>query len=153
MSANVNPPPTAPASRNVREFVAVCARHNVPYGELNCLPGLLRELGANKHFAMHFWAAVAGMTEKQSAGTDAVLSAIAEAVTGRTVDEIREAGPAHRILLEPLERMLNGQDVPGEDLKEVNQPVTPEPAVKLAENAAPPIDPLDQRVQKCMAKC
>jgi hypothetical protein len=119
MPANANPLQTAPASRNVREFLAVCARHNVPYGDLNCLPALLRELNANKHFAMHFWSAVAGMTEKHAAGTEAALAAIVEAVTGRTLVEVREAGPAHRILVERLERMLNGQDVPLEDLKEV----------------------------------
>jgi len=115
MPANANPLPTAPASRNVREFLAVCARHNVPYGDLNCLSALLREVNTNKHFAMHFWSVVAGMTEKQAAGMDVVLGAIVEAVTGRTVDEVRQAGPAHRILLERLERMLNGQDVLAED--------------------------------------
>jgi TonB family protein len=131
MPANANTLSTAPANRNVREFLAICARHNVPYGDLSCLPVLLRELNANKHFAMHFWSAVAGMTEKHAAGTDAALAAIVEAVTGRTVGEAREAGPAHRILVERLGRMLNGQDLPADDLKEVAAGATPSP--RLAE--------------------
>jgi len=146
MPANANTLPTAPASRNVREFLAVCARHNVPCGDLNCLPALLRELGVNKHFAMHFWSAVAGMTEKQSAGPDAVLAAIAEAVTGRTIDEVREAGPSHRILLERLQRMLNGQDVPADELKEVNQGVPAEPLATIPQSAPPTIQPSEERV-------
>jgi len=128
MSANVNPLPTVPASRNVREFLAVCARHNVPYGDLNCLPALLRELKANKHFAMHFWSAVAGMTEKQAAGTETVLADIIEAVTGRPVAEVRAAGPAHRILVDRLERMLTGVDVETEDVPEIKPVARPEPA-------------------------
>src|SRR5437764_14231339 len=127
MSANANPVPTAPASRNAREFLAVCARHNVPYGDLNCLPALLRELKANKHFAMHFWSAVAGMTDKQAAGTETVLAALIEAVTSRTLAEVREAGPAHRILVDRLERMLMGLDVETEDVPEIKPVVKPEP--------------------------
>src|SRR5947209_2731954 len=110
MLANANPLETAPASRNVREFLAVCARHNVPFGHLNCLPALLRELNANKHFAMHFWSAVTGITDKQSADTETILAAIIEAVTGRTVAEVREAGPSHRILVDRLQRLLVGVD-------------------------------------------
>lgn len=146
MPANANTLPTAPASRNVREFLAVCARHNVPCGDLNSLPALLRELGVNKHFAMHFWSAVAGMTEKQSAGPDAVLSAITEAVTGRTIEEVREAGPSHRILLERLQRMLNGQDVPTDELKEVNQAVPAEPLATIPQAAPPTLQPSEERV-------
>ena len=116
MSANANPLPTAPASRNVREFLAVCARHNVPHGDLNCLPTLLRELKANKHFAMHFWSVVAGMMDKQAADTQTILGALVEAVTGRTVDEARNAGPAQRILLDRLERLLVGLDIETEDI-------------------------------------
>jgi protein TonB len=118
MLANANPLEAVPASRSVREFIAVYARHNVPYGDLNCLPNLLRELKVNKHFAMHFWSAVAGMTTKQAADSQAVLTAIVEAVTGRTLAEVREAGPAHRILIGRLEGLLAGHDVDTEDLQE-----------------------------------
>jgi protein TonB len=118
MLANANPLEAAPASRSVREFIAVCARHNIPYGDLNCLPALLRELNVNKHFAMHFWSVVTGMVDKQSAEPEAVLTAIVQAVTGRTPAEVREAGPAHRILVERLERMLAGQDVAHEEISE-----------------------------------
>src|SRR5690349_21139853 len=101
MLANANSLESVPASRSVREFVAVCARHNVPYGDLNCLPTLLRELNSNKHFAMHFWSVVA----KQSSGTEPVMTAIVQAVTGRTPADVREAGPAHRIVLSRLETL------------------------------------------------
>ena len=146
MPANANTLPTAPASRNVREFLAVCARHNVPCGDLNCLPALLRELGVNKHFAMHFWSAVAGITEKQSAGTDTVLTAITEAVTGRTIEEVRDAGPSHRILLERLQGMLNGQDVPTDELKEVNQAVPAEPLAAIPQATPPTNHPSEERI-------
>src|SRR5438270_1441500 len=111
MLANANSLEAVPASRSVREFIAVYARHNVPYGDLNCLPNVLRELKVNKHFAMHFWSAVAGMTTKQAADSEAVLAAIVAAATGRTPEEVREAGPAHRILLSRLESLLAGHDV------------------------------------------
>src|SRR5690348_13842660 len=116
MLANANPHQSVPASRSAREFVAVCARHNVPYGDLNCLPTLLRELKVNKHFAMHFWSVVAGMTDKQAAQPEAVLAAIVEAVAGQTPAEVREAGPAQRILLERLQRLISGQDVEPEEV-------------------------------------
>jgi len=121
MLANANPHQSVPASRSAREFVAVCARHNVPYGELNCLPTLLRELKVNKHFAMHFWSVVAGMTDKQAAQPEAVLAAIVEAVAGQTPAEVREAGPAQRILLERLQRLISGQDVEPEEVAEIGQ--------------------------------
>ena len=118
MLANANPREAAPASRSVREFIAVCARHNIPYGDLNCLPTLLRELNADKHFAMHFWSVVA----KQSATGESVVESIVEAVTGRTPAEVREAGPAHRILMDRLEKLIAGQDVDPE------QPAEAEPS-------------------------
>jgi len=121
MLANANPHQSVPASRSAREFVAVCARHNVPYGDLNCLPTLLRELKVNKHFAMHFWSVVAGMTDKQAAQPEAVLAAIVEAVAGQTPAEVREAGPAQRILLERLQRLISGQDVEPEEVAEIGQ--------------------------------
>lgn len=112
MLANANPLEAVPASRSVREFIAVCARHNVPYGDLNCLPTLLRELNANKHFAMHFWSVVA---KQPNNGAEPVLTSVIQAVTGRTPAEVREAGPAHRILMDRLERLLAGQDVSAEE--------------------------------------
>ena len=121
MPANANPLQSVPASRSAREFVAVCARHNVPYGDLECLPTLLRELKANKHFAMHFWSVVAGMTDKQAAQPESVLTAIVEAVAGRPPDEVREAGPAQRILLERLQRLITGQDVEPEDVAGIGE--------------------------------
>jgi TonB family protein len=140
MLANANPLEAAPASRSVREFVAVLSRHNVPYGDLNCLPILLRELHANKHFAMHFWSAVAGMTDRQSAVPDAVLTAIVEAVTRRTPAEVREAGPAHRILLGRLERLLSGHDVEPEELA---GPTPPAEAAAPAVPAGAPNPPVE----------
>ncbi|HEX3569650.1 MAG TPA: TonB family protein [Acidobacteriaceae bacterium] len=138
MPVNANPLPTAPSSRNAREFLAVCARHNLPYGDLNCLPALLRELHSNKHFAMHFWSAVAGMTEKQSADTGTVLAAVVEAVTGRTPAEVREAGPANRILLDRLERLLAGQDVAPEEIPDMEPP--PKAAAAPLTEAAEPVE-------------
>jgi TonB family protein len=135
MLANANPLEAVPASRSVREFVAVCARHNVPYGDLNCLPALLRELGANKHFAMHFWSVVAGMVDKQSATQEAVLTAIVEAVTRRTPAEVREAGPAHRIVLERLGRMLAGQEVEPEQIADA-EPKDAAATERVAERTA-----------------
>jgi TonB family protein len=116
MPANANSVATAPASRSVREFVAVFARHNVPYGELDCLPTLLRELHLNKHLAMHFWAAVASLTDKQAANPQSVAASIVEASTGRTPSEVRDSGPGYAALLDRLERLLAGQDIAPEEL-------------------------------------
>src|SRR5690348_12238604 len=127
MLANANPHQSVPASRSARESVAVCARHNVPYGDLNCLPMLLRELKVNKHFAMHFWSVVVGLIDKQSAEQDAVLAAVVEAVTGRTITEVREAGPSQRILLDKLQRLLNGQDAEPEGVGETGAVATTPP--------------------------
>lgn len=138
-NANANPLKSVPASRSAREFVAVCARHNVPYGDLNCLPTLLRELKANKHFAMHFWSVVVGQLDKQAAEQDAVLAAVVEAVTGRTPAEVREAGPSQRILLEKLQRLLNGQDAEPEEVTEAGAAAatTPDKRASSASTTAP----------------
>jgi protein TonB len=141
MLANANPLEAAPASRSVREFIAVCARHNIPYGDLNCLSALLRELNVNKHFAMHFWSVVAGMVDKQSVEPEAVLTAIVEAVTRRTPADVREAGPAHRSLVERLERILAGQDVAHEDVAE-SELKSAGVADGIAPVAERPVDPV-----------
>jgi TonB family protein len=115
MLANANPKIDAvPADRNVREFVAICAKHCVPYGELNNLAGFMRALHDNKHLAMNFWSVVARMSERpapEANGPDWMLAAIVEAVTGLPLEEVREAGPAHRLVVSRLASMLAGEDV------------------------------------------
>jgi TonB family protein len=129
MPANAaNPVAPAPASRSVREFVAVFARHNLPYGELDCLGPMLRELHLNKHLAMHFWAAVASLTDKQAANPQSVAASIVEASTGRTPSEVRAAGPAYSTLVDRLERLLAGQDIAPEELPGLRSAAAPQRA-------------------------
>jgi TonB family protein len=126
MPANAaNPVAPAPASRSVREFIAVFARHNVPYGELDCLPTLLRELHLNKHLAMHFWAAVASLTDKQAANPQSVAASIVEASTGRTPSAVRDAGAGYATLVDRLERLLAGQDIAPEELPGIRSAAAP----------------------------
>jgi TonB family protein len=103
-----------PTDRNVREFIAVCATHGISYGGLDDLAGFMRALHDNKHLAMNFWSVVARISESpanRAAGSDWLKTAIVEAVTGHTVDEVAAAGPAHRVLLGRLASMLAGEDI------------------------------------------
>src|SRR4051812_24835588 len=126
MLANANTI-SSPPTRSVREFIAVFARHSVPYGELDSLPALLRELHLNKHLAMHFWAVVASLTDRQAADMSFIAASIVEASTGRSPDEVRAAGPPYAALVQRLERLLAGQDIAAEELPGL-APAAPIPA-------------------------
>ena len=114
MLANANPQLNeAPADRNVREVIAICAKDGVPYGELNSLVGFMRALNENKQFAMHFWSLVSRLSQQShdAENPEWLLAALVEGVTAKPLAEVREAGPAHRVLVTRLAKMLAGEDV------------------------------------------
>jgi TonB family protein len=114
MLANANSQTDSmPLDRNIREVVAICATHDLPHGEPNDLVGFMRALNENKHLAMNFWSLVARLSEKgpHSSQPDWILAIIVEGVTGRSLDQVREVGPAHRVLVSRLASMLAGEDM------------------------------------------
>lgn len=115
MLANANSKTDSmPLDRNVREVVAICATHSLSYGEPNDLVGFMRALNENKLLAMNFWSLVARLSDKGGPHPnqpDWILATIVEGVTGRTLDEVRAVGPAHRVLVTRLANMLAGEDV------------------------------------------
>src|ERR1039458_10178518 len=98
-----------PADRSVREIVAVCAKHGVPYAEPGSITEFVRSLQQNKHFAMDFWSLVARFTG--DGGPDWLLAVIVEGITGQTIAEVSATDPAAKLLLGKLTRMLAGEDV------------------------------------------
>lgn len=100
-----------PTDRSIREIVAVCAKHGIPYGEPDSLAEFVRSLQQNKHFAMDFWSVVARLGGDGS--PDRLLAVIVEGVTGQTIAEVSATDPAAALLLSRLARMLAGEDVSG----------------------------------------
>src|SRR5690242_293095 len=134
MLANANPqlnetPNETPVDRNVREVIAILAKNAVQYGDLNSLVGFMRALNENKQFAMNFWSLVARLSAQQSdAGNpEWLLAAIVQAVTTMPLAEVRAAGPAHRVLVMRLAKMLAGEDIQEPIL---DQAVIPAPLIQ-----------------------
>ena len=139
MLANANSPTDASSlDRNVREVVAICATHDLAHGEPNDLVTFMRALHEDKHLAMNFWSLVARLTDKGGPHPnqpDWILATIVEGVTGRSLDEVRAVGPAHRVLVSRLASMLAGEDVLAPIPEISNTPVA-EPS-KAAEEMIP----------------
>lgn len=130
MLTDTNPNITAPidavpSDRNVREIVAVCAKHNIPCGEPEHFAKFMRALYDDKHFAMDFWRVVARVTKNagDTIRPDRLLTIVVEGVTGKTVAQIRATGPAEASLVAKLTRVLAGED----DLSAPIATVAPEP--------------------------
>jgi protein TonB len=100
-----------PTDRSVREIVAVCAKHGIPFGEPGSLAEFVRSLQQNKHFAMDFWSVVARLGGDGS--PDRLLAVIVEGVTGLTIAEVGATDPAAALLLSRLARILAGEDISG----------------------------------------
>ena len=100
------------SDRNVREIIAVCAKHEIPCGTTENLAGFMRALYDNKHLAMDFWAVVARLTGSggEAASPDGLLAIVVEGVTGQTIAEVRATGPADSALVGKLARILAGHD-------------------------------------------
>lgn len=133
MLANANPKTDyASASRNVREILAVCGKHDLPTGHPEDVATFLRTLDQNKLLAMNFWSAVARLERERPSGAGAewMQEIIVEAVAGRTVAEMR---PAHGSDLSRLASLLAGEDLAG-PAKLPPEPVrAPEPAPPASE--------------------
>jgi len=139
MLANATPPtPATQNSRQVREVMAVCAKHGIAIGEPENLASFLRALDQDKHFAMDFWSVVARLSEKpeRNADPDWLLATIVEAVTGRCTAEVNATGPSGRLLVVKLAHMLAGEDV--------QSPIAEWPA---AESAQGPVDATDRSAE------
>ena len=151
MLANANPQLNeVPVDRSVREVIAVCAKNGIAYGELNSLVGFMRALKDNKQFAMNFWSLVARLSGQPAdpANPEWLLAAIVEGVTAMPLAEVRKAGPAHRVLVDRLAKMLAGEDIqdPANDIPAAaatTPKLAPEPTADLHRQAAEP-EPLEQ---------
>ncbi len=178
MLTNANPaaepridavPDAVPSDRNVREIVAICAKHDLPSGEPDNLAGLMRALHNDKYFAMDFWSVAARLTRTgaEASRPDWLLAIVVEGVTGRTVAEVRSADPANSKLVGKLARILAGEDdvsisesklppqpvrdssvpSPREERPRLNLTLDPEPAASVASAAdaqGPAQDPQDE---------
>ena len=117
MLANANPhvdatPDAIPTDRNVREIIAVCAKHGLDYGRLESFAPFMQALNSDKHLAMTFWAAVARIEKNSGVLPPGVLlEAIVAAVTSKTVEELKAAGRSQQLLLDQLSSLLAGDDL------------------------------------------
>ncbi|HEY4381747.1 MAG TPA: hypothetical protein VGN01_15465, partial [Acidobacteriaceae bacterium] len=133
MSANSNlRVESTSEDRLIRQVIAVCAKHGVPFGSPDDLRGFLRHIDTNKHLAMDFWSMVARMTEHGPTGDpDRLLRIIAEGVTSHTLTDLRAMGASQQVPLQQLSGMLAGEDVrpvAAADRKPVRAAQEPEPA-------------------------
>ena len=154
MLANANPQLNeAPVDRNVREVIAVCAKNGIAYGELNSLVGFMRALKDNKQFAMNFWSLVARLSEQPAdpANPEWLLGTIVEGVTGMPLAKVRDAGPAHRVLVTRLSKMIAGEDIqnPVDDVPAAPAPqLVPDSAVLADPTAEPAPEALPLRSKR-----
>ena len=114
----VDDEPVAPSStdavdsgRPVREFEAICAKHNLACGAPENLTAFLAALMDNKLLAMNFWSVVARLSDGRhgpALSQEQILAAIVQAVTGQSKDN---TGSAQQGQIDQLGRMLAGEDV------------------------------------------
>ncbi|HEY5055213.1 MAG TPA: hypothetical protein VII58_03585, partial [Acidobacteriaceae bacterium] len=105
------PAPVRDSGRAVREFEAICAKHNLTCGSPEDLVPFQQALDQNKLLAMNFWSVVARLGDGkhgQPLGQQEVLDAIVRGVTGQPMEQaIQGQGPA----IDRLRRLLAGEDV------------------------------------------
>jgi hypothetical protein len=124
------------SGRPVREFEAICAKHNLACGAPEDLAPFLHALTDNKLLAMNFWSVVARLSDGRhgpALSQEQILAAIVQAVTGQSKDK---AGEAHQDQIAQLGRMLAGEDVATS-----HPPAAPNPAEDPRSSAAAPQRP------------
>ncbi|HWG18024.1 MAG TPA: energy transducer TonB [Acidobacteriaceae bacterium] len=114
----VDDEPVAPSSadavdsgRPIREFEAICAKHNLACGAPANLTAFLAALMDNKLLAMNFWSVVARLSDGRHGpvlSQEQILAAIVQAVTGQGKDKIASA---QQESIAQLGRMLAGEDI------------------------------------------
>lgn len=114
----VDDEPVAPSSadavdpgRPIREFEAICAKHNLACGAPENLVPFLAALAENKLLAMNFWSVVARLSDGRhgpALSQEQILTAIVQAVTGQSKDKIASA---QQEPITQLGRMLAGEDI------------------------------------------
>lgn len=85
--------------------------HGIPSGPAGDLGTFIRALNDDKLLAMNFWSLVVRISDQENGSNKALLEAIAEGVTGRSVAETEAAGGEQRWLMEQMAAMLAGEDV------------------------------------------
>ncbi len=99
------------SGRPIREFEAICAKHNLPCGAPENLVPFLTALAENKLLAMNFWSVVARLSDGRhgpALSQEQILAAIVQAVTGQSKDKIASA---QQEPITQLGRMLAGEDI------------------------------------------
>jgi len=145
-------PPKRPwdAGRPVREFEAICAKHNLACGTPDALTAFQRALDENKSLAMNFWSVVARLGDSSHGpglGESDILAAIVRAVTGQPIEQARESQASS---VDRLARLLAGEDLSLDPITTsaphvpaaqavIPEPVAPEePVVTSAEEESAP---------------
>src|SRR6185437_386457 len=119
----VAPSPTdaVDSGRPIREFEAICAKHNLACGAPENLVPFLAALAENKLLAMNFWSVVARLSDGRhgpALSQEQILAAIVQAVTGQSKDKIASAQQ------EPITQL--GRMLAGEDIGSEHPPAAPE---------------------------
>lgn len=106
--------------RPVREFEAICAKHNLACGAPGNLTPFLGALTDNKLLAMNFWSVVARLSDGRHGSAlsqEQILAAIVQAVTGQSKDKMASAQQ------EPVTQL--GRMLAGEDIRTSHPPAAP----------------------------
>jgi len=144
-------PPKRPwdAGRPVREFEAICAKHNLACGTPDALTAFQRALDENKSLAMNFWSVVARLGDSSHGpglGESDILAAIVRAVTGQPIEQARESQASS---VDRLARLLAGEDLSLDPITTsaphvpAAQAVIPEPAAAQEEAPVPSAEQQD----------
>jgi len=144
-------PPKRPwdPGRPVREFEAICAKHNLACGTPESLTAFQRALDENKSLAMNFWSVVARLGDPSHGpglGESDILAAIVRAVTGQPIEQARESQSS---AVDRLARLLAGEDLSLDPITTsapqvpAAQAVIPEPAAAQEEAPVPSAEQQD----------
>jgi len=102
--------------------------HGVPFGSPGDLPGFMRKLAEDRHFAMDFWALNGALSSREGGqlSDEQMLSIIVEGVAGR---EIRDSDGDLKKVVDDLTSLLAGVDIqrPPEQSDARKIPISPPP--------------------------
>jgi hypothetical protein len=135
---------THDSGRPIREFEALCAKHNLAYGAEENLAPFVHALGENKLLAMNFWSLVARLSDGRHGRAltqQEILAAIVAGVAGRGIEQAGPPTPA----IDKLARLLAGEDVAvtSDEGRRPERLETVRPQLDLAETAHSTFSPHD----------
>ncbi len=109
-SAKLQNSSTTPNSY-AKKIATMCAMHGIPSGAGGNLGTFMRALDEDKLLALNFWSLVVKISDLENGSNVALLEAISQGVTGKSVAEAEAAGGEQQWLIKQMACMLAGEDI------------------------------------------